>query len=148
MIFDTLNSASRYTPLHPLFAEGFDALRRVDLATLGTGRHELRGDRLFLVISRSDGVHAEQGRLEAHRKYIDIQYTIGGKDTIGWRHAADCVRVDVPYDAAKDVEFYHDRPVAWVPVMPGMFTIFFPEDAHAPMVGEGIIHKAVVKIAL
>jgi biofilm protein TabA len=31
---------------------------------------------------------------------------------------------------------------------PGTFAIFFPEDAHAPMAGEGLIHKVVVKVAV
>lgn len=148
MILDTLTNAGRYSALHPLFVEAFDALRREDLRSLAPGRHPVLGDRLSLVIARGEGVRGEQGRLEAHRRYIDIQYVIGGKDTVGWKHAPDCSRVDQPYDDGKDVEFYHDRPVLWTPVMPGMFTIFFPEDAHAPMVGEGIIHKAIVKVAI
>jgi YhcH/YjgK/YiaL family protein len=148
MILDTLSNAGRYTALHGLFVEAFDTLRRKDLDSLAPGRHPVLDDRMYLVIARSQGLHAEEGRLEAHRRYIDIQYVIGGKDTIGWKHTSDCSRVDQAYDTVKDIEFYHDRPVLWTPVMPGMFTIFFPEDAHAPMVGEGIIHKAVMKVAI
>jgi beta-galactosidase beta subunit len=28
-----------------------------------------------------------------------------------------------------------------------MFVVFFPEDAHLPLIGSGLIHKVVVKIA-
>ena len=29
---------------------------------------------------------------------------------------------------------------------PGEFVIFFPEDAHAPCIGEGVIRKMVAKV--
>jgi beta-galactosidase beta subunit len=29
-----------------------------------------------------------------------------------------------------------------------MFAVFVPQDAHAPMVSEGMLHKVVIKVAL
>jgi YhcH/YjgK/YiaL family protein len=51
------------------------------------------------------------------------------------------------YDPGRDIEFFTDRPDVWIPVKPGQFVVFFPEDAHAPLVGAGEIHKIVVKVA-
>jgi YhcH/YjgK/YiaL family protein len=53
-----------------------------------------------------------------------------------------------PYDPQKDIAFFADRPDTWIHVPAGRFAIFFPEDAHAPLGGLGLLKKAVVKIAL
>ncbi|HPY90089.1 MAG TPA: YhcH/YjgK/YiaL family protein [Lentisphaeria bacterium] len=36
--------------------------------------------------------------------------------------------------------------MAWFPVRPGCFAIFYPEDAHAPCCGQGVCRKIVLKI--
>ena len=57
-------------------------------------------------------------------------------------------RVSSPYDAEKDVQFFFDRPATWLAVTRGLFAVFYPEDAHAPLATLGPIHKAVVKVAV
>ena len=43
----------------------------------------------------------------------------------------------------------HGRePDAWISTKNGSFAIFFPEDAHMPLISSGQIHKVVVKIAV
>jgi len=147
MMIDTLASADRYLPLHPGFAAGFAFLRRADLAQLPEGRHEIDGERVFAVVARTEGRGREQSLLEAHRRYLDIQFVIGGEDCIGWLPLSQCRRVSSPYDAEQDIEFFFDRPASWLAVSPGTFAVFYPEDAHAPMATQGPIHKVVVKVA-
>ena len=148
MVYDRIENSRRYESLHELFGRAFGVLRRADLAALPPGRHEIDGDRMYLVIVQKEGTGKEQAVLEAHRRYIDIQFAVGGTDTIGWKPSRDCRAVSEPYDESKDIMFFSDPPVAWTPVAQGMFTIFFPDDAHAPMVGSGMLHKAVVKVAV
>ena len=148
MLIDYLQNADRYSRLHSRFAGGFAFLRRADVAQLPDGRHEIDGERLFAVVSRDQGRGREQSLLEAHRRYIDIQFVISGEDCIGWLPIADCSRVSSPYDAEKDLEFFFDRPTTWLAVTPGRFAVFYPEDAHAPLATRGPIHKAVVKVAV
>ena len=50
------------------------------------------------------------------------------------------------FDVQKDIRFYDDVPQTYYEVTPGQFTLLFPEDAHAPMVGEGTIRKVIVKV--
>lgn len=148
MIVDYLQNANRYSSLHAGFASGFAFLRRADLAELPDGRHEIDGERLFAMASRDQGRGREKSLLEAHRRYIDIQFVISGQDCIGWMPTADCERVASPYDLEKDVEFFFDRPATWLSVPSGAFAIFYPEDAHAPLATSGPIHKAVIKVAV
>jgi beta-galactosidase beta subunit len=50
------------------------------------------------------------------------------------------------YSEEKDLEFFEEVPEVWVTVPEGHFVIFFPEDAHAPMAGEGAMNKLVGKV--
>ena len=145
MILDTLTASYRYAGLHPLFPRAFEFLRDTNLASLAPGRHAIDGDRVFVLIDRTDGRGHDGARLEAHRRHIDIQFTFDGCEEIGWKTLADCGR-PAPYDAAKDLGFFDDRPDTWIVVPHGHFAIFFPDDAHAPLAGHGRIGKAVVKI--
>ncbi len=148
MIIDRLENAERYYDLHPAFAKAFAFLNRSDLAQLPAERHDIDGDRLFCAISNGPGRPRAEADLEAHRKYIDIQYVIAGTEEQGWKPTADCRVVHTPYDAGKDIGFFKDPPETWTEVPAGSFVIFFPQDAHAPLVGAGQIHKAVLKIAV
>ncbi len=84
--------------------------------------------------------------MEAHRKYIDIQFTAAGKDVIGWKNKAACASPAGGYDSPQDVEFFKDKPEQWITVEGKLFAVFFPEDAHAPVCGEGAMRKIVVKV--
>jgi YhcH/YjgK/YiaL family protein len=145
MILDHLDNAKRYVSTHPLFAKAFEFLGRKDLASLAPGRHEVDGDRLFVVVVKAAGAGREKAALEAHRKYIDIQFLLSGTDEMGWRPLAEC-KGSKGFDAAKDLEFFTDQAAAWCAVRPGDFAVFFPSDAHAPGGGTGPVHKIVVKV--
>lgn len=148
IIIDKLQNAEAYYDMHPAFEKAFTFLRQDNLAKLAPGRYEIDGDRLFCSISKGPGRNRSEAKLEAHRKYIDIQYVIAGTDEMGYKPTADCKLIDTMYDADKDIGFFNDQPDSWTPVTPGSFVIFFPQDAHAPLVSNKEIHKAVLKIAV
>jgi YhcH/YjgK/YiaL family protein len=147
VIIDNLKQIARYTALHPGFAAAAKFLERPDLAELPVGRYDIDGDRVYALVQRMPGKRPEDARLEAHRLYIDIQAVLSGTDTMGWQPTAGCTQIESAYDAAKDVALFADRPGAWVAVATGQFAIFYPEDAHAPAVSEGELHKVVIKVA-
>lgn len=148
MILDRLDQAGLYTRIHPLFPRAFGLLARTDLRSLPEGRHPIDGDHLYLVIASEKGKGTDGAVLEAHRKYIDIQFVIEGTDMIGWRPAAECPGVTAPYDALKDVELYGEKPHAWSQVTGSAFALYFPGDAHAPLGGTGLLRKAIVKVGI
>ena len=148
MVLDTLAASHKYIGMHARFARAFEFLATRDVGALAPGRHEIDGDCLYVSIDHKDGRGEEGARLEAHRRYIDIQYTIDGDERIGWMPLARCKAPDGPFDEEKDVVLFGDRPTTWVAVPPGSFAIFFPHDAHAPLAGHGRMKKAIVKIAV
>ena len=146
MILDHIDNAERYFALNPGFAEAFEWLRKTPLEKLEAGKHEIAGERLFVVMNRGPGKGRSRAQLEAHRRYIDIQYTVHGTDDLGWRPTPLCKDVTIPFNEAKDITFYGDPSYAWLAIPPEFFVILFPEDALAPMGAECDLVKAVVKV--
>ena len=148
MILDHLNNAARSLPLHKDFAKAFEFLRQAGLKDMADGKYPIDGDRVVATIAASEGRGTAGAKIEAHRKFIDIQFTIAGEEVIGWKPTPACSPVITPYDPVKDIEFLGGEPITWVTVPPGTFMIFFPEDAHAPLAGKGKVRKVVVKVAV
>ncbi len=148
MIFSALSGSTRYAALHPLFTHAFDYIRNTDLHALAPGRDNILGDDLIAIVEQVPGKTREMARLECHRKYIDIQLILDGIDEMGWKPLADCYNPVSDYSAEKDIQFFHDAPAAWIATPPDHFCIFFPEDAHAPLVSEGPVRKVIFKIAV
>lgn len=149
MILDLVTNLSLYLPLARGFGKAAEFLARVDLAHLPSGRHEIDGDDVYAMVYREVGRAREGARLESHRRYIDIQYVLAGLDTIGWVPVSRCSRPDGDYITERDVRFFLDEPIAWVPVSPGALAIFMPEDAHMPSIADQpSIDKVVVKVAV
>lgn len=148
MILDTIANAERYAALHPLFPKVFEYIRNTDLKMLAPGRYPIVEQDLFAIVEHVHGRARETARLECHRKYIDIQLVLDGVDEMGWKPLADCHEPVSDYRAEKDIQFFHDAPASWISTPPGAFCIFFPEDAHAPLVGTQNIRKVIFKIAV
>ena len=148
MILSTLSQSGRYAALHPLFPRAFEYIRNTDLLSLAPGRYPIVGEQLFVIVESVPGRTREAAKLECHRRYIDIQMVLDGVDEMGWKGLADCVDPVTDYNAEKDIRFFHDTPATWIATPPGAFCIFFPEDAHAPLVSTGSIRKAIFKIAV
>ena len=147
MIFSNIDSASRYTALHPLFQQVFNYIRDTGLLALAPGRYPIAGEQLFVIVESTQGRTREAARLECHRRYIDIQLVLEGHEEMGWKPLAGCAHPVDEFNTEKDIQFFHDAPASWIAVPPGHFCIFFPEDAHAPLVSSGLVRKAIFKVA-
>jgi biofilm protein TabA len=148
MILDSLSNAERYYSLHPSFARALQYLAGQDLMVIAPGRIDIDDPALYAMFSAQSGKWPSEARLEAHQKYIDIHYLIAGKETMGWRATAECREIEEDYNKEKDFSLFSDEPSLWLTMHPGTFVIFFPWDAHAPLVSNGNIHKVVIKVAL
>jgi biofilm protein TabA len=148
VICDLIENIERYRTLHTGFAEAFAFLRRSDLQTLPIARYPINGDRVFAMVARDQGRDKDEAQLEVHDKFIDIQMVLAGMDEMGWSPRSMCREPAGPYDPEGDIGYFEDAPAAWFQVREGMFAIFFPDDAHLPLISSGLIHKVVVKVAV
>lgn len=148
MILDSLKNSEAYEKLHPLFKEAFDYLKSVDFSKAEVGKIELKGKDLFVMVSDSDMKTEADAKMEAHNKYIDIQLPINKPETYGWKARAELKEEQGSFNEEKDIQFFYDKSTTLVTAIPGDFAVFFPQDGHAPCIGEGQIRKVVVKIKL
>jgi YhcH/YjgK/YiaL family protein len=148
MIFDNLDQMDRYLVLHPRFPVAFKFLKETKLTELASGKYEIDGNQVFALVDRAQGRTRAEAPLEAHRKYIDIQIVLSGSDEMGWKSISACQSPTQAFNPEKDILFFGDAPDAWIKVGAGQFAIFFPADAHAPLVGSGKIFKIVIKVLL
>lgn len=149
MIIDTLGNASKYIGLNPLFAKAFDFINQNDVATLENGVIQIE-EGLKVIVSTANGKTAETSlaKFECHDKNIDIQLCVIGLETIAWKPREKCIKQNGAYNPEKDVRFFNDAPDMYFQLTDGQFGIFYPEDVHAPMIGEGEIKKLVFKVKI
>ena len=148
MILDSLTNAERYAHLHPRFAKAFEWIKSQNLETLEPGKYPIDGPELHASVSEKDGYTREAAKFECHENWIDIQVCPRGKEQQGWSARE---RVSSPageYNAEKDVTFFSDKPETYFTLQAGQFVIYWPEDVHAPQIGEDAIKKLVVKVKI
>jgi YhcH/YjgK/YiaL family protein len=147
MILDSIENAAKYAGLRVGTSEAFGFLDQPGLRELPDGKYEIAGERVYAIIERTSGRKVSEGQLEGHRRYLDIQFVVSGEESMGWHPRAGLVSA-MEYDAVKDLEFFEGEPESIVRVPPGSFAVFLPTDAHLPLIGDGPIHKVVVKVAI
>lgn len=147
MILDSLKNCGQYYSVSPRMKKAFDFIAATDWTTMETGNHELDGKDIYVNVMERELKRKADAKLEIHNEYIDIQVLISGKEeSFGWSERAAVSKPVGEFDAVKDIQFFDDEPQTYYKMLPGQFTILFPEDAHAPMVGEGTVRKIIVKV--
>ena len=151
MILDFLTLWHRYAPLHPRLGHAFAFLEQAR-PDIRIGRHEISGDDIFALVQRYETRPVEGMQLEAHRRYIDVQYLVTGGEAIHWAPLGDLAQPTQAYDLVKDVALYALSAAAVpVPLRAGQFMVLFPDDAHAPCCcidAPSEVVKVVVKVAV
>ncbi len=149
MIVDVIENSAAYESLHPLFKSAFAFLKDSRNHTAADGRTELSGDSLFALTQSYKTKPVQEGRHEAHRKYIDIQFIADGEESIGYAPLSDLKNV-TQFDPEIDAGFY-EGACSLIKMRKGMFAVFFPEDAHMPCRQtdkSASVKKIVLKVAV
>ena len=84
------------------------------------------GNRFFVTNGTTKAVDVA----EAHRRYLDIQYIVKGKEVMGWADLKDCEPVG-EFQDAKDVGKY-SGDFEYMTINEGVCYVAFPEDVHMP----------------
>lgn len=146
MILTNLQSTDRIENLHPLFKKLFDYVKTHDLLKAPLGRIVLDGDNLFINNDEAICRSVDEQVMEIHRKYIDVQIVLEGEESVGWKPLNEIQHISKAYNEVLDFELSDDKPSTYFHVTPGQIYILFPEDPHAPIIGEGKIRKAIGKV--
>jgi YhcH/YjgK/YiaL family protein len=149
MVIDKLENAYLYAGLSAKIEKGLEVLKDKKLSTKKDGRYDVDGGNLYYIVQRYTTKPIKEGRLEAHKKYIDIQFVASGEEVIGHSLLSQ-LNIEEPYDEAKDVVFYKvPDGINTIKLSKGMFCVLFPQDGHMPccqLNGPSNVVKVVVKL--
>lgn len=149
MILDRIENWRLYSGLGSRVERAFRYLAEEWDPSVPDGRVTLDGDDVFALIQGYETRPLEKCRFEAHRIYLDIQFVFAGAEAMGWAPVGS-LEIDEDYDAARDVMMLKQpKEFTRVNVGSGMFTLFYPADAHEPgiqMDGFPNVKKVVMKV--
>ena len=148
MIIDSLRGFERYLNLHSKFEKVFSYIIKNDVHNLEPGEYSVVGKDIYFTIWEGEGKGMVIPKLEVHDSYIDIHILLEGNETIGFRDRSRCNGDGITYDPEKDIAFLEEMPENFINLAPDNLAIIFPYDAHAPLIGEGKIKKAVFKVKM
>lgn len=149
MILAHLNDSDRYASLHPLFKQLFDYVKAHDFTHVPAERIVLDGDRLFINVADVTLKSPEEQVLEVHRRYIDVHFPLSREEIMGWSSLSVLTTKSVqPFNEEDDFAVYAERAQSYLTIHPGEFAIVWPEDAHAPIIGQGALRKLIAKVCI
>lgn len=131
---------------NPNYLKAIEYIRTHDLNALANGRHELDGDNLFVNIVDGKMRDAKDALLEVHDVYIDVQVPLSGGESYGVKPRSECQSPAGEMNTVDDIMFYNDPIEQTISAEAGEIITFAPDMAHAPLIGEGTIHKAIFKV--
>jgi YhcH/YjgK/YiaL family protein len=131
MVFDKLKNYKLYGNLSAPIAKALALAAETDFAEIADGKYPLDSDRLYYMVQRYKTAPLLD-KIEAHRKYIDIQLLAKGTERIGYIDSKG-LKQAVEYSDEKDVEFFLvPKDITFLNMSQGAFAIFWPHDAHMP----------------
>jgi biofilm protein TabA len=131
MILDIISNRRRYGDLGSAVEKATEYLANTDFTALEDGKHPIDGEAIFALVSTYETEPESARSFEAHRKYIDIQYLLSGREIIHWAAVQELTPAG-EYSAEKDIVFLSGDSRAHLRFTPGTFALFYPEDAHKP----------------
>jgi len=145
MIFDKIENIDNY-PQIPQNAADFIKNLTSDI---DTGRHDIN-ENIYANVDEYTTRPPEKCRLEAHKKYIDIQLLLKGQEELDYT-SIEGLEISEEYDDARDVMFFKSpqRRLNTVMLEKGYFVLLYPHEAHRPQMNytdSMPVKKVVVKI--
>lgn len=151
MIIDKTENCKLYAPLSEKLAKAFEIISDPAIGTKEDGKYEIDGSDLFYIVMHYETKPLAKGVIEAHKKYVDVQFVADGAEVMGYT-PLDGLQIEQPYDAEGDAVLYKaPADMTALKVNKGMFCIFWPEDGHMPGCHETTaakVCKVIVKIRI
>jgi YhcH/YjgK/YiaL family protein len=110
MILGSINNTVIAEKIHLLFKKAFDYIKATDFEKMiaTSSNVELYGSNLFLSVKECHSKTKEEAKMEAHKKYIDIQIPIIGTEQVGWFYVDKCTKALSPFNTESDLILFND----------------------------------------
>lgn len=151
VIFGNINNLEDIKIYPEIIQKALVYLKETDLVSKETGAYPIDGENLILQVIDLETSMRSEKRPEVHRKYIDIQFLVSGKEKIAFYPDSKNSEIDEELLEERDIIFYKNgnERESVVEMEPGCFAIFFPNDVHIPAIAveEPLkIRKVVMKV--
>jgi len=150
LIFDTLTNRGRYGRISPGIDRALEYLSSTDFTSLEDGRQSIDGEGIYALIMTYSTEPEGERSFEAHRRYLDVQFILQGRETIFWAPTDELSPMG-DYSKEKDIAFFSGDARARLQLTSGSFAVFHPEEAHKPNCacnGPQRVRKVVVKVRI
>lgn len=147
MITDHISNAALYFPISERLKMALQYLSKTDFAKMAPGRYDIDGDNVYAMVQVYTTMPVSECTLEAHKKYIDVQFMADGEECIGYE-PFDYQEISEPYHENEDYWLFKGNPTL-LKYTKGMFAVLYPQDLHMPKVisgGSMPVIKVVVKV--
>lgn len=131
---------------NPNYIKALEYINTHDLNALPVGKHIIDGDNLWVNIMDADLRSVTDAKFEAHNEYIDIQIPLSTSEQFGVKPRKDCTQPIGEFNTDNDYILFADEIETIKTVKAGEMIVFDTDTAHAPLIGEGKIHKAIFKV--
>ncbi|MDD5020593.1 MAG: YhcH/YjgK/YiaL family protein [Endomicrobiaceae bacterium] len=145
MIISSVKNYKSVTKYFPQLNVIFNFINSFMTKNIKEGKYELDFG-IYAIVQNSQPKPRCEQLLETHKKYVDLQYVISGRDKIGWKFLDKSFVVDTKYNKKNDITFFQNKPDFFIVLKKGDFAMFFSEDAHSPLCGKTLVKKCVFKI--
>lgn len=148
MVFDTLDNAEQYYCLHPSFRQAFEFLKSNGIKGLEEGEYAIDGRNIYAMVKNYRTRMPQNGKWEAHKDYIDIQFMFEGEENMGYADIADMREVEYITDKEQLILKGEGQ---FIKMKPNSFMILFRQDAHMPCMAidqPKPVKKVIVKVRI
>lgn len=147
MLVSSMKNYKNILKLFPQLDIVFDYIsQNVNIKTLD-GKYNITKE-IYAVIQTCQPKPKKEQVLEKHKRYVDLQLVLSGKEKIGWKFFDKKFKILKRYNAKQDISFYSNKPNTYINLKKGEFAIFFSEDTHAPLCCDKTVKKCIVKIPI
>lgn len=151
MIFGDINNLNDMEKVLPgTIMKTINYLRDNDFINMKSGVYEIDGKDIYAQVIDATTKEKNDAKPEVHKKYIDVQFSVEGKEKIGFARDTGNNKISEDLIKEKDIKFYENMENEVDLIMkPGNFAVLFPNDVHRPAcaVGEPAnIRKVIVKV--
>ena len=150
MIIGKVQDLERYKGLSKEIDEAIDYVLNTNLFKLEIGKYVIN-ENVIVNRQRYIGKDYQDAAPETHKKFIDLQIVLRGREGFGYSHIYNpSLKVKDPYNEEKDIEKYTVKDEALYEMGERSFALVFPEDVHRPAIklDDNYIEKVVIKIRI
>ncbi len=101
----------------------------IDTEHLNVGRYEVN-EGFYYSVQEYEALSAEESVYESHRKYIDIQWLISGKEKLYITDICNLIPISIYKDEVDIINYAPSDNMTSVVLSKGGYVVLFPKDAH------------------